>query len=237
MSSLFSVAQLFLVISALIILHEIGHYLGARLFKLEVEEFGFGIPPQALRFWRRKGQLKIGSTQVLIPAGTRALTDLNVHQWVEAITQVNENGDHILLKINVLDPGKDEQISKSEPAEYGTYRLRGILSEVKQGMLFTLNWLPLGGFVKIKGEGDTSVPDGLARANPWKRIIVYAFGPLMNLLLGVILYAVIVTQLGVSDVSKVLIMEVAPGSPAEAAGLQAGDLFYFYLLILNKFIV
>jgi len=103
-------------------------------------------------------------------------------------------------------------------------RIRNALSKVELGMLFTLNWLPLGGFVKIRGEGDTSIPEGLAAANPWKRIVVYAAGPAMNLLIGVILYAVIVSQLGVSDITKVLVIEVSPGSPALAAGLQVGDL-------------
>jgi regulator of sigma E protease len=90
-------------------------------------------------------------------------------------------------------------------------------------MLFTLNWLPLGGFVKIRGEGDPSIPHGLALANPWKRLVVYSFGPLMNLLMGVVLYAVIVSQLGMPDPSRVLVAEIAVGSPAENAGLQVGD--------------
>jgi regulator of sigma E protease len=45
----------------------------------------------------------------------------------------------------------------------------------------------------------------------------------MNLLLGVILYAVIVSMIGMPDISQVLVVEVAEGSPAELAGLQVED--------------
>ena len=38
------------------------------------------------------------------------------------------------------------------------------------GTKFTLNLLPIGGFVRPKGENDPNIPDGLAAANPWKRL-------------------------------------------------------------------
>ncbi len=224
MGTLFTIVQLVVVLSALIILHEIGHYLGARLFKLDVEEFGIGVPPQIFRYWRQKGRIKIGATWIKVPAGTRFLKDLEKHNWVEATTQLNPEGEHILQNIKVVDPDQDDQIPKLVSTSGDQNTLRGELAEVKLGTLFTLNWLPLGGFVKIKGEGDTSVPDGLALANPWKRLVVYSFGPLMNLLLGVFLYALMVSQIGMADPSKVLIVDIANGSPAEAAGLQVGDM-------------
>jgi regulator of sigma E protease len=223
MSSITTILQLIIVLSALIILHEIGHFIGARLFKLEVDEFGIGIPPQMLRFWRRSGSFQIGSSHINIPGGIKVLGDLEVSMWVDATVQRHGDGNYRLSQLNVLDPSVDDLTPKHELATDGTVQIRGEITAVNQGMLFTLNWLPLGGFVKIRGEGDPSVPDGLALSNPWKRLVVYAFGPLMNLLLGVVLYAVIVSQLGMPDVSQVLVMEVAEGSPAESAGLQDGD--------------
>ena len=44
-----------LVFAGVILIHELGHYLLALFFKIEVEEFGFGLPPRAFRFWRRAG--------------------------------------------------------------------------------------------------------------------------------------------------------------------------------------
>jgi regulator of sigma E protease len=223
MSSITTILQLIIVLSALLILHEIGHYIGARLFKLEVDEFGIGIPPQLLRFWRRKGSIQIGTSHIKIPGGFKFLQDLEIGMWVDAIVQNQENNTYLLTQLKVLNPATDDLSPKNEPVEGGKIRIRGDITALNLGMLFTLNWLPLGGFVKIRGEGDPSVPEGLALANPWKRLVVYGFGPLMNLLMGVVLYAVIVSQLGMPDPYQVLVAEIAAGSPAENAGLQVGD--------------
>lgn len=89
---------------------------------------------------------------------------------------------------------------------------------------FTLNAIPLGGFVRPKGENDPDVPGGLAAANPWKRLFVLVAGPLMNLIVGVLLSIIIVYNLGEPVSGRVRINEVIAGSPAEAAGLQEGDI-------------
>ncbi|MFL7891317.1 MAG: M50 family metallopeptidase [Anaerolineales bacterium] len=92
------------------------------------------------------------------------------------------------------------------------------------GTKFTLNWLPIGGFVRPKGENDPDIPDGLAAANPWKRLGVLIAGPMMNLLVGVVLYAMIINRLGTPVPDQVQVVEVVPGSPAEQVGLLPGDL-------------
>ena len=92
------------------------------------------------------------------------------------------------------------------------------------GTKFTLNLLPIGGFVRPKGENDPNIPDGLAAANPWKRLGVLIAGPFSNLLVGVLLYAMIISRLGAPVQDQVQVIETAPGSPAEQAGLLPGDL-------------
>jgi regulator of sigma E protease len=87
-----------------------------------------------------------------------------------------------------------------------------------------LNWLPLGGFVRPKGENDPNVPGGLAAANPWKRLAVLFAGPLMNLLAAVVIYSIIFNRVGVPDTTKVLIASVTPESSAAAAGFKDGDI-------------
>ena len=134
-----------LVFGGMVILHEAGHFFAAKLMKIEVEEFGFGLPPKIATLFK----------------------------W--------------------------------------------------QGTEFTLNALPLGGFVRPKGENDPEVLDGLANANPWKRIFVLAAGPFMNVITAIAVVAIIVMQTGVSIPGKVLIEEVVANSPAQTAGLLPQD--------------
>jgi regulator of sigma E protease len=93
-----------------------------------------------------------------------------------------------------------------------------------KGTDFTLNWIPLGGFNKIKGEDDPNVPGGMAAANPWKRIPVLLAGAAMNLLTAVLVYTIFFSQVGIPDRHAAAIGFVASGSPAEQGGLKIGDL-------------
>lgn len=140
------IAELAVAIAALIIIHELGHFIAARIFKVEVEEFGLGYPPRIA---------------TLFTAG---------------------------------------------------------------GTKFTLNMLPFGGFVRPKGENDPNVEGGLAAASPWVRLAVLVAGPFSNLLVGVILYAMIISRIGNPITDQVQIMEVVPNSPAAQAGLLPGDM-------------
>ena len=92
------------------------------------------------------------------------------------------------------------------------------------GTKFTLNLLPFGGFVRPKGENNPDIPDGLAAANPWKRLGVLIAGPMANLLVGVVLYAMIINRIGSPIPDQVQVVEVMPNSPAAQAGLLPGDL-------------
>lgn len=146
-----------LLLSLLILVHELGHFFAAKKFGVKVEEFGIGIPPKALRLFKK------GETE------------------------------------------------------------------------YTLNWLPLGGFVRLYGEdGDVSWWEKLnplerrrtLGAKPaWQRLIIMAAGVIMNLLTGIILFAIIYTHVGVPVVTeeRVVVTEVVSGSPASDAGIAAGD--------------
>ncbi len=92
-----------------------------------------------------------------------------------------------------------------------------------KGTDITLNWIPFGAFVRPKGENDPSIEGGLAAAKPWKRLVVLFAGPFMNLLLGVLLYSIVISAVGTSDTSRVVIADVTDNSPAAQAGLMIGD--------------
>jgi regulator of sigma E protease len=133
------------VIGVLILGHELGHFLAARLTGVRVDEFGIGFPPRLLTLFR---------------AG---------------------------------------------------------------GTSFTLNLIPLGGFNRIAGEDDPSVPDGLAAAKKRVRAFVLLAGPAVNVLLAILAFTV-AFKFAAPDTERVLITYVTPETPASDAGVLAGDL-------------
>ncbi len=216
-----------LVFGGMIFLHELGHYLAARFFKIEVEEFGFGIPPRLWRFWRAPGRFKVGNHAIQIPANFDFLFDVAELEHRPADLVLQRNGETLTLKAITLSVAEPDRYvlahSTLTPDSDGNLRLSGMVRELRLGTEFTLNWLPLGGFVRPKGEGDPNVPGGLAAANPWKRLVVLFAGPAMNLLTAVVVTAIIIAQMGVAVPGKVLIEDVSPNSPAQLAGIQPQD--------------
>lgn len=109
----------------------------------------------------------------------------------------------------------------------------------KQGTIYSLNWLPLGGFVKIKGEqGDHSDDsDSFAHKKIWQRGLIIASGVIMNVVLAAVLlsvgFAIGAPQILDQTVSsgarvsepKIQIFSVLPETPAAKAGLELGDVF------------
>ncbi len=94
--------------------------------------------------------------------------------------------------------------------------------------IYSFNWLPFGGFVKLRGEMDLP-----ADANgefdsrsffcqkPWKKVIVIIAGVVMNFLVGWIIVSA-VFWIGMPPL--IFIDSVSKNSSAELAGLRAGDL-------------
>jgi len=110
--------------------------------------------------------------------------------------------------------------------------------ETKKGFIFSINWLPIGGFVKLKGENDAATEKGSFGAASFKtktKIMLAGVG--MNLLAAFVIFTALAwigmpqlidNQYSVKSDTRVLsrsvlIANVAQGSPAEKAGLQTRD--------------
>src|SRR3989442_15121950 len=111
MTILYSVFPFVGMLVFLIVAHELGHYVTAKLFKVKVLEAGLGYPPRAWGF-----------------------------TW--------------------------------------------------KGTIYSINWLPLGGFVRLLGEEDPSDSESLAAQAAWKRLIILASGAGVNFVLPVMLFPV-----------------------------------------------
>jgi regulator of sigma E protease len=103
---------------------------------------------------------------------------------------------------------------------------------------YTINWLPIGGFVRLLGEEDPGDPRSLAAAAPWKRLIVIYAGVAINFVAAIALFSFGFMIPRERSLSLAQITFVEPGSPAAEAliegtmqdgsdplqGLQPGDI-------------
>jgi len=103
----------------------------------------------------------------------------------------------------------------------------------KDGVEYVIAPIPLGGYVRMLGQEDTSVADAeavpaeeqeksFASKSVWQRMAISAAGPAANFLLAVVIFWIINIAFGTSGVAPV-ISSVTEGSVAERAGLVPGD--------------
>jgi regulator of sigma E protease len=152
---LFTIVIFIVVLVALIVVHELGHFIAAKLSGMRVDEFGLGLPPRAVRI------AKIGETE------------------------------------------------------------------------YTLNWLPIGGFVKIFGENGGTGSRAFGTRPRILQAIVLLAGISMNLVFAYVLItgaliagtprALTPEEIPTATDVKLAVAEVIPGSPAARAGIVAGD--------------
>lgn len=108
-----------------------------------------------------------------------------------------------------------------------------IWSKKRGETLWSIRALPIGGFVKLEGEDAAencdSKPDNydysrsVNAKKPWERLVIVAAGASVNLLLAWLLTAALLAGYGVLDLDKTVLGVIMPDTPAQMAGLQAGD--------------
>ena len=99
------------------------------------------------------------------------------------------------------------------------------LFSIRRGeTLYSINLFPLGGFVKLLGEEDPSDPRSLAGKPAWVRSFVLGAESLMNLLLPLLIFTLMFSFPQDTIQGNVEIQRIAPGSPAQSAGLIPGDI-------------
>lgn len=141
---------------------------------------------------------------------------------------VHEWGHYIVAKRNGV-----------EVEEFGLFFPPKIKTLTKRnGTEYTLNWIPLGGFVKLKGESDADTDPGtFGAATLWAKSKIMLAGVAMNLVTAFVMLTILAlwgipkivdNQFTVASDTKiarqsVIVANVEKGSPADKAGLQQGD--------------
>ncbi len=87
--------------------------------------------------------------------------------------------------------------------------------------IYSIRILPIGGYVKMLGdEGESTDPRAFNNKSPLRKLSVVAAGPVMNFILGIMLFAII--ALGKGYLSNV-VDKVVPNQPADVMGIKSGD--------------
>lgn len=117
---------------------------------------------------------------------------------------------------------------KVKVEEFGLGLPPKIISKKIKETIFSLNWLPIGGFCRLYGEEENGKgKHAFNNKKPWEKMLIVVGGVLMNLVLAIVIFSVVYTILGVpQETQKVKVMEVVKNSPAEKAGLKEGDWIY-----------
>lgn len=120
--------------------------------------------------------------------------------------------------------------------EFGLGLPPRIVGKEIKGTIYSLNWLPVGGFCKLCGEdpstgseqiNEKKKKESFQYKNPWQKLLIVLGGVIMNLVLAIVIFGVVYTIVGVPvEKDEVSIIGISPNSPAEAVGLKEGDVIY-----------
>ena len=214
----FGVVTFLVVLGPLVILHELGHLWTARRFGVKTLEFGFGYPPRVGGIWS-------GATPVLIDAGTVFEIDRGslVGKTATIRTLLDEQSRSVAVNVRKRAKGDDSEASEGGLIITGKIKSFEGDQLIVADMLWSFNWLPLGGFVRMVGEESSSAVGSLGSKPRWQRIVVMGTGAFVNVVIPFILLPLVLMIPTEKLVGDVTIVTVFPGSPADEAGIKPGD--------------
>ena len=206
--------QLILAFAILVIIHEFGHFLFARIFGVKVEKFYIFFDPWTELFkWKPKKYIGgLGKKKAINGA---SLEEEKTEQCQNSEEAEKEN-------IEKANPDVQSQQKKKKHSFWGDTE-------------YGIGWLPLGGYCKISGMIDESMDTEQMKLEPqewefrskpaWQRLLIMIAGVLFNFLLAILIYAGIVYATGEKYIPfKEAKMGMAYSGEAQKIGFQDGDI-------------
>lgn len=195
-----------------IFFHELGHFLAAKWAGVKVEQFAVGFGP-AIFSWRKGIGVRAGSSKgeydqkvrehlLKAPTGETGAPTGEVHtdSTLESRPWVSKNENHEFTELELSRAADELGLAETE---------------------YRLNWIPLGGYVKMLGQDDLNPnathndPRSFNMKPVSKRMVIVAAGVIMNIILAAIGF-MILFLIGF-HVAPSIVGGVMPGSPAQLA--------------------
>src|SRR5579859_3333586 len=128
----------------------------------------------------------------------------------------------VLILVHELGHFTFAKIMGVRVEEFGLGFPPRLKSRWRNGTLYSVNAIPIGGFVKMLGEnGDHASPDSFGAKAPWQRLIILLSGPTMNLTLAIAIFFFVF--LAGAPRGLTIVTHVDRASPAARAGMRVGD--------------
>jgi len=201
-------------LALLILVHEAGHFFGSLAVGLRPRKFYVGFPPPIVRTTRKGIEYGIGMIPlggfVTIPGMHRPIPHDAERRFSQAVSEVPAlagSVDRVKRLLEVEDfAGTSGELDVLEQALREQSLSPGARTAADKGL------------TELR---DALGSDAYWKAPIWKRLVAIGAGPLANIVLAVVVFTVLFTQVGGNPSRTVA--SVGKDSPAEAAGILPGD--------------
>ena len=210
MAILMKVIQLILALTVLVVVHEFGHFITARIFKTRVEKFYIFFNPRFSLFRCKKVSGKWRFAFFCKNTPDKFIT----HERIDPITNKKE---YTYEPIDLNSLPEDDWRRDEDNTEFG------------------IGWIPLGGYCSIAGMIDESMNIGQMQQEPqpwefrskpaWQRLIIMIGGVMMNVILAYFIYTGLLMSQGEQylPTAEVNRYGIATDSIAKELGFRDGD--------------
>jgi regulator of sigma E protease len=198
----------------LILVHEAGHFFASLAVGLRPRRFYIGFPPAIAKTTRRGIEYGVGAIPlggfVSIPGMHRPIAHDAERRFARAVEEAPVLAGPVDRVKRTLD---------GDDLEAGLYALDDLDDAMREATISPA--ARASGEKGLTEIRDALGPDAYWKAATWRRLVAIAAGPAANILLALVIFAVLFTQVG-GPVSRT-IASVSADSPAQEAGLQSGD--------------